>query len=282
MNKFSQIQVVTEDNYFLTARLFCPDRGSDAGVLITPAMGVQQQYYSAFAHWLRQQGFLVATFDYRGVGLSKSGPLRGFESDILTWARLDCQAMVQLLTERLAGKSLYWVGHSLGGQIFPFLPDRSAVRKMITIASGSGYWRDAPPRLKRVSWYLWYLAVPISLAFFGYFPGKRLRKVGDLPRDVMAQWRRWCLHPDYAVGVEAARELYAQVDIPVTSLSFTDDEFMSARNVDALHDFYRCAPKHMKKISPQEVAAQRIGHFGFFRRQFKKTLWENYLLPELN
>jgi predicted alpha/beta hydrolase len=29
-----------------------------------------------------------------------------------------------------------------------------------------------------------------------------LRKVGDLPRGVMAQWRRWCLNREYVVGVE--------------------------------------------------------------------------------
>ncbi|MBN1956822.1 MAG: alpha/beta hydrolase [Desulfuromonadales bacterium] len=282
MNKFNQIQVVTADQYALTARLFCPDDTPSASVLIVPAMGVQQQYYASFAYWLSRQGFLVATFDYRGIGLSQNGALRGFKSDILTWSSFDCQAMLELLSSGSDETELYWIGHSLGGQIFPFVPNRSVVSKMITIASGTGYWRDAPLQLKRVSWFLWYVVVPVSLTLFGYFPGKRLRMVGDLPHDVMAQWRRWCLHPDYAVGVEGARELYTQVDIPLTSLSFSDDEFMSARNIDDLHAFYRSAPKQMKRISPADVAAQRIGHFGFFRRQFRDTLWKNYLLPELN
>ncbi|MCW9048783.1 MAG: alpha/beta fold hydrolase [Deltaproteobacteria bacterium] len=284
MKKFQQLQVLTDDHYALTARQFEPQTTAAAGVVIGPAMGVQQQYYATFANWLSQQGFLVITFDYRGIGLSSSGLLRGFKANILDWARLDSAVMVRMAANAVDGKPLYWIGHSLGGQIFPFLPNHSAVNKMITIASGTGYWRDAPPRLRLVSWYLWYLVVPLSLALFKYFPGRRLRKVGNLPHGVMTQWRRWCLHPEYAVGVEGeqARNLYAQIKIPITSLSFTDDEFMSARNIESLHEFYTSAERKMRKISPEDIGSERIGHFGFFRKQFKQTLWEEYLLPELS
>ena len=124
----------------------------------------------------------------------------------------------------------------------------------------------------------------MALRLFGYFPGKRLRKVGDLPHAVMAQWRRWCLNPDYVVGVEGeqARQLYSDVKIPITSLSFSDDEYMSARNIESLHNFYTAASRTMKRISPSDVNADKIGHFGFFRPKFKESLWEKYLLPELS
>lgn len=284
MKKFQQFQLVTEDHHQITARFFQPEPAAKAAILIAPAMGVQQKYYAAFAHWLSQQGFLVATLDYRGIGLSRSQSLRGFKADIFDWARLDCAALVKKISTTVDGRPIYWIGHSLGGQIFPLLPELAPITKMIAIASGSGFWRDAPRRLRQWSWFFWYLVVPVSLALCGYFPGTRLRKVGDLPRDVMAQWRRWCLHPEYAVGVEGAqiRQLYAQVRIPVTSLSFTDDEFMSAQNVTALYDFYTAAQKTMKRISPEDVAVERIGHFGFFRPQFRDTLWQKYLLPELS
>jgi len=42
------------------------------------AMGVRQDYYAAFATWLAGRGYLVASFDYRGVGESKRAPLRGY------------------------------------------------------------------------------------------------------------------------------------------------------------------------------------------------------------
>src|SRR3954468_438158 len=98
------------------------------------------------------------------------------------------------------------------------------------------------------------------MRIWGYFPGRRLRKVGDLPRGVMNQWRRWCLNPEYAVGAEgpAVREQFAAVTTPITSLSFVDDEFMSARNTASLHEFYKNAPLVMKRISPQDIGAKRI------------------------
>ncbi|MEA3363929.1 MAG: alpha/beta fold hydrolase [Thermodesulfobacteriota bacterium] len=284
MSKFIQLDICTEDQIYIVGRMFVPQGEPIAVVLIVPAMGVKQQYYTSFADWLREQGYLVVTFDYRGIGLSRSGSLRGYKADIMDWVQLDCAAMVRTVPEAADRKPFYLIGHSLGGQIYPFLPDRSSVTKMVTVASGSGYWGDAPPRLRRVSWYLWYFVVPLSLRLFGYFPGKRLRKVGDLPHAVMAQWRRWCLHPDYVVGVEGeqARQLYSNVKTPITSLSFSDDEYMSARNIEALHNFYTAAPRVMKRISPSEVNVDKIGHFGFFRPKFKESLWKKYLLPELS
>jgi predicted alpha/beta hydrolase len=96
-----------------------------------------------------------------------------------------------------------------------------------------------------------------------------LRKVGDLPRGVIEQWRRWCLDPDYAYGAEGSeiQAQYAAMNSPITSLSFDDDEFMSARNTELLHGYYR--------------SAARIGHFGFFNARFEDSLWRSYLLPEL-
>jgi len=43
----------------------------------------------------------------------------------------------------------------------------------------------------------WFVFVPILTPLLGYFPGKRLRMVGDLPAGVAWQWRRWCTHRDY-------------------------------------------------------------------------------------
>ena len=153
---------------------------------------------------------------------------------------------------------------------------------MLTIGTGSGYWRENSPALRRFNWWLWFVAVPVSMALFGYFPGKRLRKVGDLPKGVMAQWRRWCLDPDYAVGAEgeSVRREYEAVRVPIVSLSFTDDEYMSARNTEKIHASYVNAPRTMKRIAPADVGEDHIGHFGFFRPRYENSLWRGVLLPE--
>ncbi len=283
MSKPANQEVITVDGHRIIGRFFLPQGEAKGTVLIAPAMGTPQEYYAPFATWLATQGFVAATFDYRGTGLSRLQELRGFKADIFDWAQLDCGAMVEATSMRAPGKPFYWIGHSLGGQILPFVPNRDRISKMVTIATGSGYWRENSPPLKRRVWWLWYVVAPLAVPLFGYFPGKRLRKVGDLPRGVMEQWRRWCLNPEYAVGVEGegVRAQYAAVRTPIVSLSFSDDELMSARNTESIHGFFVNAPRTMKRITPKDIGVRRIGHFGFFRPEHESSLWQAHLLPEL-
>ncbi|MBP7589881.1 MAG: alpha/beta fold hydrolase [Thermoanaerobaculia bacterium] len=280
-------EVEVADGQKVAVRLFRPVGVCRGAVLFVPAMGVAQAFYAPLAKWLAGEGFLALTFDYRGMGLSRPAEhrrsLRGFDVGLLDWARQDCAAMIALAKVEAPDRPLCWLGHSLGGQILPFVPNRDAVARIITVASGSGYWRENSPRLRRFAGLLWYGIVPASLALFGYFPGKRLRMVGDLPHGVMAQWRRWCLDPEYAVGVEGelARRLYEGVTQPLVSFSFTDDEFMSARNTESLHAFYAGAPRTMKRFAPADLGERRVGHFGFFRPEVAESLWRPHLLPEL-
>jgi predicted alpha/beta hydrolase len=52
---------------------------------------------------------------------------------------------------------------------------------------------------------------------------------------------------------------------------------MSRRSIDSLLDLYKNAQLDRRYIAPQEVGAKRVGHFGFFRPQFKATLWQQAL-----
>jgi predicted alpha/beta hydrolase len=276
--------VPSTDGFPLAARLHGDLASARAAVVISPAMGVPQSYYADFAAWLAAQGFAVLSFDYRGMGASRPerfrDSLRGFEADVVTWAEHDAASMLEYAAESLdehgpTGRPVHWIGHSLGGQIVGLLPDRSRLGRVVTVGSGSGYWRENSPQLKRIAWALWYLIAPVTMALAGYFPGKRLRKVGDLPHGVMAQWRRWCLSPQYLMGDRGTdwQQRFEAVSNPILSLSFTDDEFMSARNVESLHGFYAQAPREMRRIAPQDIGARAIGHFGFFRARFQQSLW---------
>ena len=276
-------RIATADATALAARFFVPPGEARAAVLIVSAMGAPQGYYRPFAEWLAAQGYLVATFDYRGTGRSRPGSLRGYEADIIAWAERDCAAMIDAVLARAPGKALIWIGHSLGGQIVPMVPNYARIAKIVTVATGSGYWREYAPRIRPFGWWLWFVAVPLATRAFGYFPGRRLKKVGDLPKGVVEQWRRWCMHKDYAAGAEGPpmRARYAAVTTPIVSLSFADDEYMSLANTKALHALYSGAPQTMKRIAPRDIGQKRIGHFGFFRAQQEATLWRAHLLPEL-
>jgi predicted alpha/beta hydrolase len=276
------ISLETDDGARLSAQLFSPANAIGAA-LIVPAMGVPQRFYEPLARWLREQDFVVMTFDFRGMGKSKNAPLGAVLADIVTWARQDAAAALRTLSEHAHGVPITWIGHSLGGQIVPFVPNRRLATKIVTIATGSGYWRENSPALRRKVWLLWWALAPIATPLFGYFPGRRLGMVGDLPRGVIEQWRKWCLNPEYAVGAEGAevRSLFASVDTPLTAFSFTDDEMMSAENVTSIHGFYTGAPKSMRRLTPSELGVRMVGHFGFFRPEMEYPLWRAHLYPEL-
>jgi len=282
-----QAQTLTLDNgngHALATCWYHPLGRPCGAVLIAPAMGVHQRFYADFATWLAERGFLVVTFDYLGMGQSRQTPLRQLDVDILDWARHDCSAVLAKVAEAVDELPLYWIGHSVGAQIIPLVKGHERLTRIVTIAAGSGYWRENSPQIRRKAWLLWHGVAPLLTALAGYFPGDRIGAVGDLPAGVIRQWRRWCLHPDYLVGVEGEpmRCAFAAVQTPLTSLSFADDEMMSARNTESLHGFYTGAPKRLVRIAPSEIGADRIGHFGFFRKSFAPTLWANWLLPELN
>ena len=61
--------------------------------------------------------------------------------------------------------------------------------------------------------------------------------------------------------------------VPMTSISFTDDEMMTEASIRTLHALYVATKVDFHRIGPPDVGAQRIGHFGFFRPQFEQTLW---------
>jgi predicted alpha/beta hydrolase len=242
-------------------------------------MAVHQDFYASLATWLAGQRWDVVTFDYRGMADSAPPRLRGFEADVLTWAEQECAAALAFARARADGRPLLWVGHSLGGQILAMTPGNSAIAAAVTVASGVGYWRENADPLRRYSWLLWHVIVPLLTPWFGYFPGRRLGIVGDLPRGVIEQWSRWCRHPEYAVGVEgeSMRERYRRLAVPLLSLAFTDDEYMSERNVRVLHGFYGNARLEMRRIDPRALDLRRIGHFGFFRPDVGASLWPSML-----
>src|SRR5262245_52193391 len=121
MTHSTETRIDNGNGHFISASWFRPAGEPRAAVLIVPAMGVPQRFYAPFAGWLAERGYLVATFDYVGMGLSRNGHLRDLDVDILDWARHDCSTMLSLVANAAGDKPLYWIGHSLGGQILPFV-----------------------------------------------------------------------------------------------------------------------------------------------------------------
>jgi predicted alpha/beta hydrolase len=76
-------------------------------VIINAATSVRCRHYSRFADYLFANGFDVITYDYRGIGESRSGSLRGFKASWSDWGTLDFEAILLRAQREFPGR-LMW------------------------------------------------------------------------------------------------------------------------------------------------------------------------------
>ena len=249
-------------------------RPPKAGVVIAAAMAVPQSFYAPFANYLAANGYAVWTFDYRGIGESRQGGMRGVKADLTDWITLDYDAVVNVAADAYRDTPVFALGHSLGGQCAPLLPSQARLAGLINVAVGSGARRHNTAVIRRTAPFLWYVLVPVLCPLFGYFPGARIGVIGDVPTGAMRQWRRWCLTPDYILsGEPGARRAYASADFPVLGLMFEDDELLLEDGALMLQAAYRKQRVEYRLIIPAQFGLKRIGHFGFFKSQCEAELW---------
>ena len=263
------------DGYELTVTRFPAEGKAWGSVLVAGAMGVRQDFYAPFARFLAQHGLNVLTFDYRGSGWSRPKDLAKLDVNVTDWATKDLGAMIAEAHNPAPHLPLIVIGHSLGGQILGIAPGNASVRAAVNVTAGSGYYRFNDRMRLRVR-LLWFVAFPLLTPLFGYFPGKKLRMVGDLPRGVARQWRRWCLHPQYLMSEgEEARKAFDRVTAPIVSYSFEDDPMITRAAVASLNSFYRKAHLEHRHVTPAEIGERHIGHFGFFSERRRADLWQD-------
>jgi predicted alpha/beta hydrolase len=121
----------------------------------------------------------------------------------------------------------------------------------------------------------------VATRIAGYYPGRSLRVLDNVPAGVMRQWGRWCMHQDYlGVDVPDTAARFASVTTPMTVLSFTDDELMSQASIADLHDRFVNADQVRQRYTPAQLDVPRMGHHGFFRARHQ-DLWDELVLPYL-
>lgn len=269
------------DGFPLAATLFQPSKPNGRVVLLASAMGVKRRYYAAFAEFLAENGFFVYTFDYRGIGdsLPADGRLRGFRVNLPDWAAKDAEGMVRHIAAAHPNAPITWIGHSVGGQLMGWLPSHGAIHRAIFVASQSGHWRLWHGWHRPRMWAIWHLLIPTFAHLFGYLPAKRLRLFENLPKGVALDWARWGRHRDYLLGyANEQNSSFHRFAIPILSYSFTDDQsFAPPRSVERLLRAYPHCPSEHRSLHPKDIGQPSIGHFGFFKSEYRETLWQEAL-----
>lgn len=268
----TDLTLTADDGYALSARLHAPSGDARASVVIHGATATPRRYYDRFARWLAAQGYRVLTYDYRGIGGSRPGSLRGFSATMRDWAARDAAAAVKHLRARHPDAPVLMIGHSFGGQALGLSEALLDVHAAVMVGAQFGYeghW-DPLPRARLAV--VWRAILPASIALFGYLPG--WTGIGeDLPSGVAREWAGWCKSPGYLTdAVPEARARFAGLRAPVLFYSFTDDDFAPGRAVrHYLSALTRARVTH-RRLRPEDLG-RPIGHFGFFRPAFADTLW---------
>jgi predicted alpha/beta hydrolase len=259
------------DGFALSATVF---EGSNRHwTVINSATGVKRAYYHKFAAFLAKQGWSVVIYDYRGIGGSRPDSLKGFAAQMRDWGQKDFNGVLRWVEEQRPER-LAVVGHSVGGQVLAFAEEPQRIERVLAVASQSGHWRHWSFPRKYFLAFLWYLMMPVLSRLMGYFPSRRLGLGEDLPRGVALEWAQWCRHRCYYLGQKHRLDFPGlKCSSPILAYSFSDDPFCPPAAAQAYLRWFSLAPSEQRHLRPSDLDVDELGHFCFFRSDFRESLW---------
>lgn len=253
---------------------------SSGSVIINPATGVLARYYHRYAQFLARHGFDVLTFDYRGIGQSRPQSLKGVGYRWRDWGKQDFEAALRLMAGYRRGGPLMVVGHSIGGFLPGLAESAATVERMLTVGAQYAWWGDYAPRRRLGLLVKWHVAMPAITAFCGYFPGRRLGWLEDLPRNVANEWsfrrRRFELNYPRGERREALCRM-AAVKAPILAITVSDDELGTVPAVRRALNYYTGAQRVAVLLKPADFGREAIGHFGLFHDSHTDGFWTDTL-----
>jgi len=260
-----------------TWRQFLPDSQRPV-VIISAATSVRCRHYSRFAAYLFANGFDVMTYDYRGIGESRSASIKGLNASWTDWGALDFEAMLKRAQREFPGQPIDVVGHSFGGCAAGLGESGRVIRRLVTVGAQFAYWRDYAPEHRWRMFGKWHVVMPLLTLFCGFFPGKRLGWLEDTPAGVVRDWStpaaRYERRPSGRALMKKAGALpFANVRAQTLAISISDDPYGTTPAIERLLGYFCNAAKTHLTIEPQDIAEQQVGHFAFFRSAYQATLW---------
>ncbi|MEV7191537.1 alpha/beta fold hydrolase [Streptomyces sp. NPDC093510] len=263
-------------------------------VLVLPAMGTPARFYRRFAARLRDEGLTALTVDLRGQGEAAprasgrgtsghgtsghgtSGRGHGYREIV----EEDIPAVVAAIRAELGTETpLYFLGHSLGGQlglVYASLAKdakNAGVDGVAVVATGSVWFRAFGP-VRGPGLLLVQLLITATAAALGRWPGTRLGFGGNQSKGVMRDWARQVRTGRYsgqgsALDYEAA---LAALDLPVLAVSVDGDTFAPASALDHLLGKVPRARLTRRHYTVEE-AGDRLDHFAWTRSGGTLAKW---------
>ena len=247
---------------------------SRAVVIISAATSVRCTYYARFADYLFNHGLDVMLYDYRGIGVSRSGSLRGFKASWSDWGVLDAHAILMRAQRECPGQPIDMVGHSFGGCTVGLAAGASRVRRLVTVGAQFAYWRDYAAAQRWPMFARWHVVMPLLTRLCGYFPGKRLGWLEDTPAGVVNDWAAMNTRFERLPSARTLHTLpFASVTANTLAISLSDDPFGTVAATERLLRYFSASERTHLRINPADIGETAIGHFAFFHSRYQQSLW---------
>lgn len=265
------------DGQQLTGSLFSGEN-PQLGIMISAGTGFPRRFYRHVAAYLASRGAIVLTYDYRGIGDSRTEDLANSPIEYSDWGRLDKTAALEALEAAAPNLPLTHLAHSVGGHFIGLMPNQQKLSRHAFASIGTGsVWKH---HLKSIplELYFWWVMGPYSLLRHGYIKTGGGWTGESLPPRVYKTWRRWCHKADYfqeEIETTLAPQHYAAVTAPIQSWVFTDDPIATPTTAKDLLRAYPNAPQQINIRHPRNFGLKRIGHAGAFS-QGREALWDEW------
>ena len=269
----------TKDGRSISATCFLPGTAIGSSIILAPAAQVVQQDYEAFAVFYQQLGYTVVTFDYRGVGESAPAKLKGFDAGLQQWAVHDIDAIIRFTRTSFPLHELIYIGHGIGGELIGLAQASQYISKLVLIGSSLSCkklwsWKG------RLRITVMKTIVRLTNKWFGYFPGKRLGFMRDLPKGVAHEWANWCNNPNGLFDVFPENN-YRKLQLPLLAVSFSNDWMTPETAVKGLLSYFSGASITWHQIDPHNQGLKKTKCYCFFAPAMKSITW-GILLQWLN
>jgi predicted alpha/beta hydrolase len=257
------------DSVSANLQVYKVDNPNAPVVVCLPAMGVRGSYYADFAQHLCKAGFHVAVADLRGIDSSSVRASRECDFGYAEILERDLPALTACVRQRFPASSQYFLGHSLGGQLWALYLSANpvAAEGLILIASCNVHylgWHWP------TSWYVLGMALVMrSLGFaLGYVPGEKLGFAGTEARTVVRDWSHNCMTGRYEVAnsqidYETALQ---RLPRPILAISFETDIYAPPNSVDNLLRKFRSSRVESRRFTKDHPGMEKVTHFNWAKK----------------
>lgn len=271
-----KITIIAPDGFPLSALFGEPTNSSRGLIVIGAATGVRKEFYLNFARFLVENDYRVLLFDYRGIGESATGDIKASPIYMHEWGTQDMNAVLNYLTLTCGFTDVIWLGHSIGAQLVGLLEKKHYVSKVISINAALGYWGYFPYPMRIVVWLLWHIIGPLLINVYGYGVMKKIGWGENLPRNVILEWRSWCMSKTYYMDFlkhKLKASCFYNFTIPITAIYTSDDYIANDKTAPLMRQFFPNAPYRLIKLDVARYTPHKVGHMGIFRKRFAQVLW---------